>query len=131
MAITFAPAGALGVVLEDRGVGGVLHEEQHVGVGRLQALHLGGQRGAAGLGREIEHDLVARLGRQLAGHLRLSWQKRLSQVKNAMVLRSPGPPLSRHSLRKEKTLGTMVLSLGPVRKNHLIPFSVSVGEAQA
>ena len=48
-----------------------------------------------------------------------------------MVLRSPGPPLSRHSLRKEKTLATMVLSLGPVRKNHFIPFSVSVGEAQA
>ena len=48
---------------------GVLHEEQHVRVGRLQPLHLGGQRGGAGLRREVEHHLVARLGRQLAGHL--------------------------------------------------------------
>jgi len=33
-------------------------------------------------------------------------------------------------LRKEKTLATIVLSLGPVRKNHFNPFSVSVGDAQ-
>ena len=51
-------------------------------------------------------------------------------MKSAMVLRSLGPPRSGHSLRKEKTLATIVLSLGPVRKNHLSPFSVSVGDAQ-
>ncbi len=61
---------------------------------------------------------------------RLSWQKRLSQVRKAMVLRSVGPPCSRHSRRNEKTLATMVLSWGPVRQNHLRPFSVKVGEAQ-
>ena len=71
------------------------------------------------------------MGASSLATLRLSWQNRLSQVKNAMVFRSLGPPLSRHSLRKEKTLATIVLSLGPVRKNHLRPFSVSVGEAQA
>ena len=51
-------------------------------------------------------------------------------MKNAMVLRFAGPPLSRHSCRNVKTLATIVLSLGPVRKNHLNPFSVSVGDAQ-
>ena len=51
-------------------------------------------------------------------------------MKSAIVLRSLGPPCSGHSLRKEKTLATIVLSLGPVRKNHLSPFSVSVGDAQ-
>ena len=62
--------------------------------------------------------------------MRLSWQKRLSQVNSAMVLRSLGPPWAGHSLRNWNTLATMVLSLGPVRQNHLKPFSVSVGEAQ-
>src|ERR1700737_1191119 len=62
--------------------------------------------------------------------LRLSWQKRLSQVKSAIVLRSEGPPCDGHSLRNWKTLATIVPSLGPVRENHLKPFSVSVGEAQ-
>ena len=52
-------------------------------------------------------------------------------MKSAIVLRSPGPPLPGHSLRNWNTLATMVRSLGPVRKNHLKPLSVSVGEAQA
>ena len=65
-----------------------------------------------------------------AAILRLSWQKRLSQVKSAMVLRSLGPPFAGHSLRNWKTLATMTPSLGPVRQNHLKPFSVRVGEAQ-
>src|SRR5437868_7519560 len=69
-------------------------------------------------------------GARSVATLRLSWQKRLSQVKSAIVFRSLGPPLSGHSLRKENTLATIVLSLGPVRKNHLRPFSVSVGDAQ-
>ena len=70
------------------------------------------------------------LGARSVATLRLSWQNRLSQVNSAIVLRSFGPPRSGHSLRKEKTLATIVLSLGPVRKNHFSPFSVSVGEAQ-
>src|SRR5262249_45753585 len=65
-----------------------------------------------------------------AAILRLSWQKRLSQVNNAMVLRSGGPPWSGHSFRNWNTLATIVLSLGPVRQNHLKPFSVRVGDAQ-
>src|SRR5215510_12494708 len=68
-------------------------------------------------------------GARSVATLRLSWQKRLSQVNSAIVLRSLGPPLSGHSLRNVKTLATIVLSLGPVRKNHLRPFSVSVGDA--
>ena len=47
-----------------------------------------------------------------------------------MVLRSHGPPFAGHSLRNWNTLATIVRSLGPVRQNHLKPFSVSVGEAQ-
>ena len=62
--------------------------------------------------------------------LRLSWQKRLSQVKSAIVFRSLGPPLLRPLLQELNTLATMVLSCGPVRKNHLKLFSVRVGEAQ-
>src|SRR5262245_66429069 len=68
-------------------------------------------------------------GARSVATFRLSWQKRLSHVKSAMVLRPLGPPFSGHSLRKENTLATIVLSLGPVRKNHLSPFSVSVGDA--
>src|SRR5204863_4788914 len=68
-------------------------------------------------------------GARSVATLRLSWQKRLSQVKSAIVFRFLGPPFSGHSLRKENTLATIVLSLGPVRKNHLRPFSVSVGDA--
>jgi hypothetical protein len=60
----------------------------------------------------------------------LSWQKRLSQVNTATVLRSVGPPFFGHSWRKRNTLSTITRSWGPVRKNHLKPFSVSVGEAQ-
>src|SRR5262249_58225367 len=71
------------------------------------------------------------LGARSVATLRLSWQKRLSQVNSAMVFKSLGPPFSGHSFRKLKMLETIVLSLGPVRKNHLRPFSVSVGEAQA
>src|SRR5438105_535252 len=70
-------------------------------------------------------------GARSVATLRLSWQKRLSQVNSAIVLRSFGPPCSGHSLRNEKTLATIVLSFGPVRKNHFRPFSVSVGEAHA
>ena len=51
-------------------------------------------------------------------------------MNRAIVFRSLGPPFSGHSLRKVNTLATIVLSLGPVRKNHLRPFSVSVGDAQ-
>src|SRR5439155_1112689 len=61
--------------------------------------------------------------------LRLSWQKRLSQVKTATVLRSFGPPCPGHSVRNEKRLATIVRSFGPVRQYHLYPFSVSVGDA--
>src|SRR6266403_1280943 len=69
-------------------------------------------------------------GARAAATLRLSWQKRLSQVNRATVLRSRGPPCSRHSFRNENTLATITLSWGPVRQNHFIPFSVSVGDAQ-
>src|SRR5262245_13772022 len=64
-----------------------------------------------------------------AAILRLSWQKRLSHVNSAMVLSPAGPPWDGHSFMNWKTLATIVLSLGPVRQNHLKPFSVSVGDA--
>ena len=51
-------------------------------------------------------------------------------MNSAIVLRPVGPPCDGHSFRNEKTLATIVLSLGPVRQNHLKPFSVSVGDAQ-
>ena len=54
-------ARALGVGLEDRGLRRVLDHEEDVRVGRLQPLHLGGQRGGAGLGRQVGDDLVAAL----------------------------------------------------------------------
>ena len=42
-----------------------------------------------------------------------------------------GPAVVRPLLQELKTLATIVLSFGPVRQNHLKPFSVSVGDAQA
>src|SRR5438034_10983303 len=69
------------------------------------------------------------LGRSSLAIFRLSWQKRLSQVKTATVLRSFGPPCPGHSGRNEKRLATIVRPFGPVRQYHLYPFSVSVGAA--
>src|SRR5882724_10999727 len=64
-----------------------------------------------------------------AAIFRLSWQKRLSHVNSAIVLSPDGPPWDGHSFRNWKTLATIVLSFGPVRQNHLKPFSVRVGDA--
>ncbi len=66
-------------------VGGVARRHQHVGIGRLQLLHLRRQRRRVGAVLDVGHDLVAALARELELRVAESVPKMVSSWNSAKV----------------------------------------------